>query len=251
MSLWRLEWLRLVRTRRLIALIGVYLFFGFTGPVSARYLGTILHRVGTRGVHLEIPPATPTDGIAAFVSNASQIGLLVVVLVAASALAVDARREMSVFLRTRVTGSATLVLPAYTITVVAGGVCYALGALAAWYETAVLIGGVSPARMLVGIGYGLLFLAFAVAVVALVAALARGVLATVGFTLVILLGLAVLSGLGIAARYLPTALASALATLAGTGTITDPVPAALIALVLTAAALIGAVRLSDRREPAS
>ena len=44
----------------------------------------------------------PADGIAQFVGNASQIGLLVVVLVAASALAFDARREMAVFLRTRV-----------------------------------------------------------------------------------------------------------------------------------------------------
>lgn len=39
MNLWRLEWLRLTRTRRLVAIVGVYLFFGLTGPLTARYLG--------------------------------------------------------------------------------------------------------------------------------------------------------------------------------------------------------------------
>ena len=44
MSLWRLEWLRLVRSRRLVALAGVYVFFGFVGPLTARYLGEIVER---------------------------------------------------------------------------------------------------------------------------------------------------------------------------------------------------------------
>ena len=101
MNLWRLEWLRLARTRRLAALIGVYLFFGLTGPLTARYLEQILGSLGTEGVRIEFPQPKPADGIVQFMGNVSQIGLLVVVLVAASALAFDARREMAVFLRTR------------------------------------------------------------------------------------------------------------------------------------------------------
>ncbi len=38
MNPWRLEWLRLTRTPRTIALAGVYLFFGLLGPVTAKYL---------------------------------------------------------------------------------------------------------------------------------------------------------------------------------------------------------------------
>ncbi len=34
MSLWRLEWLRLIRTRRFLVLAGVFVFFGIVGPVS-------------------------------------------------------------------------------------------------------------------------------------------------------------------------------------------------------------------------
>ena len=50
MTLLRLEWLRLVRTRRLLALTGVYLFFGIAGPLTARYLGEIVERFGGDGV---------------------------------------------------------------------------------------------------------------------------------------------------------------------------------------------------------
>ena len=74
MTLWRLEWLRLVRTRRLVALLSVYAFFGLAGPLTARYLAEILGAIGTEGVQIQFPEPTPADGIAQFVSNASQIG---------------------------------------------------------------------------------------------------------------------------------------------------------------------------------
>jgi ABC-2 type transport system permease protein len=64
MTLWRLEWLRLVRTHRLLVLVGVYLFFGFTGPLTARYLSQILDRLGTEGMKVEFPAPQPADGIA-------------------------------------------------------------------------------------------------------------------------------------------------------------------------------------------
>jgi len=51
----------------------------------------------------------------------SRLTLLVVVLVAASALAFDARREMSVFLRTRVTGVRPIVVTAYGMTLAGAG----------------------------------------------------------------------------------------------------------------------------------
>ena len=200
MSLWRLEWLRLVRTHRLLVIVGVYLFFGFTGPLTARYMSQILGQLGTEGVRIEFPEPVPADGIAQFVGNTSEIGLLVVVMVAASALAFDARREMAVFLRTRVRGVRDIVIPAYLINCGAASVALLAGSLAAWYETAVLLGGLPVVEMLAGIAYGALFLCFAVAVTAFAASVVRGVLATAGVTLVALLGLAIIGGLTVADR---------------------------------------------------
>ena len=248
MSLWHLEWLRLTRTRRLVALLGVYVFFGLTGPLTARYLSDILGAMNTGGVRVELPDPTPADGIAQFVGNVSQIGLLVVVLVAASALAFDARREMAVFLRTRITGVRAVVIPAYTVTTGAATAALLLGSLAAWYETGVLLGPLPVARMFAGIGFGAVFLAFVVAAVALAAAVVRGVLAAAGITLGVLLAMALLGNVADIGRWLPTTLSGALAGLVDGTAPGSYLPATAVAVAGTAAALAGAVVLGGRRE---
>ena len=248
MNLWRLEWIRLVRTRRLLAIIGVYVFFGFTGPLTARYLDQILGRLGTEGVRVEFPAPVPADGVNQFVANASQIGLLVVVLVSAAALAFDARREMAVFLRTRVSGVRAIVIPAFTVNTGAAIAGFVAGSLAAWYETVVLLGPLRPLRMVLGIGYGALFLTFAVATVAFVAALVRGVVATAGVTLVVLLGLAILGGITRFGEWLPTHLAGALTALVRDSRTADYLPAAGVTGVLCVILIAAAVTLGSRRE---
>ena len=247
MSLWRLEWLRLVRSRRLLVLVVVYVFFGLTGPLSARYLGQILDRVGG-GIKVELPPPRPVDGLAQFASNASQICLLVVVLVAAAGLALDSRTELAIFLRTRVANVQALIVPSYVMTSLAAAGAFVLGALAAWYETAVLLGTPPTGRVLAGIVLTSLFLLFAVALTAAAAYLVRGVLATAGVTIVLLLVLALLGNIPAIGKWLPTTLLSSLPGLAGGEPWSKYLWAALVTLVATVGALVAAIRLADRRE---
>jgi ABC-2 type transport system permease protein len=248
MNLWRLEWLRLARTRRLVALVAVYIFFGLTGPITVRYLNNILGRVGTQGVKIELPPPVPADGVAQYINNAAQIGLVVVVLITASALSFDARREMAIFLRTRVDSVARIVIPALTVSAAAAVASFVLGTAAAWYETAVLIGALPVAKMLIGVVYAALFLVFVVCLVAAVAALTRGTLATAGVTLVVLVVMAVLSGLGSLGRWLPTGLASAINSLVKDGRPTDYLPAVGITVVASALLVWLAIVTGSRRE---
>jgi ABC-2 type transport system permease protein len=248
MSLWRLEWLRLVRTHRLLVLLAVYLFFGAVGPFTARYLQLLITRFG-EGVRVEMPPPQPADGIAQFVSNASQVGVVVTVLLAAATLAFDGQRENAVFLRTRVRHVRDLVLVKYVATAAAVWLAFALGSALAWYETAILIGAPPPAGMLVGIGLVLLYLAFAIAVVALVATVTVSSLATGLASLAVLLALGVVgSAIPPVARWLPSQLVGAMPSLAAHGEPSSYGWAALSALALTAAALLLAVRRSGRRE---
>jgi ABC-2 type transport system permease protein len=247
MNLWRLEWLRLVRTRRLLVIVSVYVFLGLTGPLSARYLSAIVNRLGAGGVHVEFPTPRPVDGIAQFASNASQLGLLAVVLVAASALAFDARREMAVFLRTRVPVAA-IVLPAYVVNTVAAVAALTAGVAAAWYETAALLGAPDPAAMLVGLALTGLFLAFAVALTGLAAAATRSASAAAGVTIGVLLALAVAGTVPPVARWLPTSLASAMPDLMRRAHAGDYLPAAVVAVAAIGASLALAVRLDLRRE---
>jgi ABC-2 type transport system permease protein len=247
-NLWRLEWLRLVRTRRLVAILGIYLFFGLTGPLSARYLGAILGRVGPQGVRIELPPPTPADGVTQFVSNASQIGLLVVLLIAASALAFDARREMAVFVRTRVDSVREILVPALTVNAGAAVAGLVAGSLAAWYETTVLLGTLPPWPMVVGIAYGCLYLVFAVSTVAAVAAVVRGVLATAGVAVTVLLGLAIIGNVGSLGRWLPAGLVGAEDALVRGVAPTGYLPAAAVTVAATAALVWFAATMGAKRE---
>lgn len=248
MSLWRLEWLRLVRTRRLVALGAVYAFFGLVGPLTARYLAEIIDRFGGDEMQITVPDPTPVDGIAQFSANASQIGLLVVVVVAAGALAMDAVPEMAIFLRTRVGSGARLLVPRLAVSLAAAAAAFVVGTGVAWYETAVLLGSPPAGGLVVGTLYGILYLAFAVALTALAGTVFRSVLAT---GLASLLALLLLPILGIAeaiGRWLPSHLVGAQTDMAAGASAADYLGAAGVAVGATAVLVLAAVRRFDARE---
>jgi ABC-2 type transport system permease protein len=247
-SIWRLEWVRLARTRRLLVIAGVFLFFGLSGPLSARYLGDIVQRFGSSGgVKIVVPPPRPVDGIAAFTNNAIQLGLLIVVLIASSALAFDARREMAVFLRTRVR-VVDIVLPAYVANAAAAAGGFLLGTVAAWYETWVLLGAPATGPMLAGAAYGALYLAFGIAVTAAAAAWVRSALGAAGIAIAFMLTLSVLGVLRPVKPWLPTSLGAAQSELLRGVGLGHYLPAAVVAVAASAACVALAVWLGNRRE---
>ena len=134
MSLWRLEWIRLFRTKRWIALLGVYVFFGLVGPLTARYISEILESFGG-DVQVVIPDPVAADGIASYISNAAQIGLLVAVGVAAAALVFDSKPQMGIFLRSRVKSVAAIIAPRYLVATAAIAAAFTVGSIAALYES--------------------------------------------------------------------------------------------------------------------
>jgi ABC-2 type transport system permease protein len=236
-TLWRLELLRLVRTRRVIALFGVFVFFGIVGPLTARYLSDIIDFAGgeLEGATIQLPPPTPPDGMTQYVSNAAQIGTLVAVVVAAGALAFDSIPEMGVFLRTRLRSVRGILLPRFVVVTLAIIAAFTAGALAAWYETWALIGPLDPGPVVLGIVLGSLFAVFVVALVTAVAGWTRGVLSTVMTSIVILLLLPLLGISDAIGRWLPTKLAGALAELpAGASTGGDYLPSVLVTIVVIA-----------------
>jgi ABC-2 type transport system permease protein len=251
MTLWRLEWLRLWRTKRWLVLVGIFTFFGLIGPLTARYLSDIIGFAGGEldGTIIEFPPPVPSDGMAQFVSNAMQLGTLVVVVVAAGALAFDAVPEIGVFLRSRVDGVRRILTPRFVVTTVAVVVSFVIGSVAAWYETWVLIGAPDPEAVVVGVLYGSLFLVFAVALVAAVAGWAKSVLSTVLIAVVILLLMPVVGAIGVVGEWLPSHLAGALGPLtAGDVQPSDYLGVALLTIALTIIMLWLAVVLAGRRE---
>ncbi len=248
MSPWRLEFLRLTRTKKWVALVGVYGGFGLMGPLSARYTKQILARVSTGGATITMPDPTPPDGIAQFVSNASQIGTLVVVIVAAGALAFDAIPEMGVFLRTRVSPTWRILVPRIVVSFLAAAGAFLLGTAVAWYETWALLGAPRAAPVLAGAALGVVFLAFVVALTGAVAQRMRSVLGTIMTSLVVLIAMPLLGLAPAIARWLPTSLANALADLPAGGTMNDYWPALGVSVVATILLAWAAFASAGRRE---
>jgi len=250
MTLWRLEWIRLVRSRRWVALVGVFLFFGLLGPLTAAFLPEILEAVGgdLEGAIIELPPPTAVDGMGQYISNAIQIGVLVSVVVAASAVAFDAVPEMGVFLRSRVRRVSVLLLPRAAVAAGAVVAAFWLGTFAAWYETAVLIEAPDPVAVLLGGLLASLFLVFAVAVVTFMSGVATSVAGIVIWSLVVLLTLPILGIVERIGRWLPSHLPGAMPALVGGAEFSDYLVAVAVTVGLTIAAFAGGARLIARRE---
>ena len=247
MSLWRLEWLRLIRTRRLAALVGVYAFFGLLGPLTARYLGDIISRFGGN-ITVIVPDPVPADGIATFAGDAQQIGLLVAVVVAAG---------RSPWMRCPRCRSSCVPGPgpraaccgrALVVSMLAAAGAFLVGLAAAWYETAVLLGGVPVGPLLAGAGFGLLYLGFAVTVVAAVAARSGSVVVSAAISILFLLVLAIPEIVPAVGVWLPSHLVGALDDLVRGGGIAAYLRASAVTVVAAAGLSAWAVKVQSRRE---
>ena len=248
MSSWRLEWLRLTRTPRALALAAVYVIFGLGEPVLTKYLSKIISHAGGAGkIRISIPAPVPSDGINAYVGQVSTIGLIVVVVIAAGAFGFDSKQGLATFLRTRVGSIWQLITPRYTVNAAAAIAAYVLGTLAAWYETNLLIGSLPAAAMFEGMLCEACYLAFVVALSAMAASVVKNTLGAVGLTVVLLLALPIAALAHSIQNWLPSALVNAPYDLVSGTHLSHYLPAIGTALVAAALLLIGtAARLRSR-----
>ena len=246
MTLLRLEWLRMLRTRRWIVLFGIFLFFGLIGPLTARYLAEIIQRFG--GVEVPLPDPVPADGITQYSSNALQIGLLAVVVIAAQALGLDNRPEVAAFFRTRVESTTRLLFPRVAVVGVTAVAAFAAGTAAAWYETVVLIGSLPVGRLWLGAALGAIYILFVVVLTAAITTATNSALSTTLLVIGVLLFLPVLGLVPSIGQWLPSALPGAI-----DGLVRDRLPsefaqATAVAVVTVALLWWVAVRRFARRE---
>ncbi|HZU72672.1 MAG TPA: hypothetical protein VE990_07860 [Acidimicrobiales bacterium] len=249
MRLWRVEWLRLWRTRRWLALLAPFVAFGFGGPILAKYLPQILGTsIASGGIRITAPPPVPADGIEEFIHNGMGLGVLVAIVVAAAAVSVDAHPALGAFYRTRVRHSHQLVIPRYCVVAVASAAALVAGTGAAWYETTVLLGGLPTSPMVVGTALELLYLVFVLALVSAAASVVRTPLMSAAVALGALFALQLVGIVHGAGSWLPTSLAAGLTTVVKTRHYRSFLDSAIIAAAATGALLVFAIARIGRRE---
>lgn len=238
LSPWRVEILRIVRTRRLLVLVVLDLFLGCTGPLLARYAKQLFSHVsGDSAVTIIVAAPRSSDGILGYYRSAMQVGLIGVVVITALAVCFDSRPTLSVYYRVR-SPVRPHVIPRVTVSLLAACVAYTLGFLMAWYETTVLIGAPPAGRTVEVWALGLCFTAFAVSLTFVLSAIFRGTLATVGSAVAVVLLMPILDGVRGISAYLPSQLTT-LPSALYQGTAHGSTAAAV--LTSAAVAVVGAV----------
>ena len=251
MGSWRLEWIRMWRTKRIVALVATFVLLGVAGPIVLHYLPELIKAGSKQGMQgLVVPKVQPVQGIINLGNNVSSIGTLVVAIVAAATLGVDSNRAIAAFYRSRLRSPLALILPRLTSSAVAAITALALGALAAWYETEVLLGSVPFVALAGGFLLEALWLCFVVALTAFYASVLRSVAGAAGAAVASLLALAITGAVPHLSPWLPNRLSGSLASLIGQSA-GDIWKAILVAVVGTIGLAALSIRLFAGREPAS
>ena len=245
MNLWKLEWIRLTRTGRILILLAVFFSFGVIGPLSVRYLPELLEAAGSGEVSADLPPITAEFAMSSFLGNALQIGLLAVAFVGAAALAIDAKPEVSVFFRSRAS-IRDIITPRFVAVAVATVFSFIVGVITAVVTSGILIDWPETWPTVVASAMVALYLISVVALITLMGSLVRKVPATALLTVGLLIVLSVVGLFEPIEEFLPSYLVGGFEVIISGGEF-DYWPAIAVTVVsIVAALVIAVVRLEDR-----
>jgi len=219
LAMLRKELMEQWRSRRLVAVAAVLLFFGFLSPLSAKMLPDLMKSLGgTGGVVIEIPPPTAQDALFQHVKNTSQFGVLLAVLLAMGALAREKERGTAAMVLSKPASRASFLLAKFVALTLLFALSLALAGLACYYYTIVLFKGIGQARFVEMNLLLALFIEFYLAVTLLGSTITRSQVLAGGLGLGAVFVVAILGALPRLGDYMPTALLEwARVLMAGTG----------------------------------
>jgi ABC-2 type transport system permease protein len=190
-----------LKTHRLLIVVAVFLFFGLGTPLMFHYLPSLMESAGD--IQVIVPDFTDTDVVNEYFGTITQIGLLVVLLVAMGAVARERERGTAVMTLSKPVGYGAFIASKLSALIVVFGLGIICGAVACYIYTAILFGEPdASAFVIANLLIGLFFL-LCIAVTLLCSTLFRSQLAAGGLALVILLVLWAFSLAGSLETYAP------------------------------------------------
>ena len=138
------------RTRRLWVLAAVFLFFGLLSPITAQLTPQIVRWAAEAapGLVIQVPPPSVADAVAQYLKNLSQVVPLAVVLVAMGSLVGEKEKGTLPMVLARPVSRGMVLAAKFLALVLTLLVALALGAVAAYYYTVVLFGGLPAGSFL-------------------------------------------------------------------------------------------------------
>lgn len=114
MAFLKKELVEYARTYKLLIMLMVFAVFGITNPLLAKLLPELLGSLVTDGITMTIPEATALDAWSQFFKNATQIGLIVTVIVFSGILASELTKGTLTILLTKGLSRTAVILSKFT-----------------------------------------------------------------------------------------------------------------------------------------
>jgi len=208
-----------IRTYRLPVAAIVFLLFGISSPVLARYTKELLNLLGsqaTGGIQFVLPDPTAADAIGQLLKNVGQFGILMAILLAMGAVATEKDRGTAALILTKPAWRLSFLLAKLVAIGITLGVSVAVAFVFGWIYTVALFD--NAALNLVGyvamaVFLWLTILAYA-ALTLLGSTLTSSTAGGAGFGFVALIVTGVVAALPTIGAFMPTALNGPAANLA-------------------------------------
>ncbi len=208
MSIWVLmskEIREHVRTRRVVVLPAVFLFFGMLGPILLHVTPQILE---SQGINITMPPPDPEDSAGEYFESITIFGAVALILVAMGAVAEEkARGTIQLVMSKPVRRLDFLVAKFLIIALIAVGSIF-VGGAACLYYTELLIGSLNRAAFFAALALLSLLLMFILSLTILLSTVLNSQVLAGGASIAVTFGLGFLPALGgPMAEYTPHSLA--------------------------------------------
>ena len=188
---------------RLVIVLGVFLLFGLTSPLTLKYLPEIMKLAGDQGMSIQLPIPTAAQSLASYAGDIGQIGALVAVLIAMGCIANELKSGTAIMTLSKPVSRGAFVsakLLAVSLTFL---VSMVIASLVCFGYTVWLIQG-AAVWPFVGLNLLLaLFLIFCLAVTMLFSSLYKSSLAAGGLALSVIVSQGIISAIPIVGKYMP------------------------------------------------
>jgi ABC-2 type transport system permease protein len=230
--LFRKEIVENFKTYKMLIVAALLLFFGLATPLLLKFLPNLLEASGQK-VPIEIPTFTAVDVVDSYVSTLSQIGLLIAVLVAMGAIALERERRTAVMTLCKPAGFGAFITAKLAALAVTFALGLILGAAGCYLYTVVLLGNLSAySFFLLNVLAGL-YLLVCLSITLMYSAIFRNQLAVGGLALATLIALALATNIPQLNSWLPSALLNwGKSLVAGTGSGAWPALAVSIGIIV-------------------
>lgn len=126
------------KTYKLFVIPAIFLFFGFTSPVFAKFLPEFIKSMANSGFKIELPPPTWIDAYEQFFKNLNQIGLLSIILTTMGSIAEEKSKGIIHLVLSRSVSHWNIILSKFTASAIILAFSLFLGFLACGYGTFIL-----------------------------------------------------------------------------------------------------------------